>query len=210
MADATAVEPEIRRRDFLYIATATVGLIGAALTAWPFIDQMEPTEGTLAASGTLAVDLTKLAPGQQIVLQWQSKPIFVVRRTPQNLAALKDPALLRQLRDPQSRETQQPPYATNWSRALKPEYLVLIGICTHLGCIPGYQPLPNEVGPGWPGGWLCPCHGSKYDLAGRVYQNVPAPLNLPVPPYTFDTPTSLLIGENPPNESFTTSDYVGL
>lgn len=186
MADATAVEPEIRRRDFLYIATATVGLVGAALTAWPFIDQMEPTEGTLAASGTLAVDLTKLAPGQQIVLQWQSKPIFVVRRTPQNLAALKDPALLRQLRDPQSRETQQPPYATNWSRALKPEYLVLIGICTHLGCIP----LAHQ---GNYDGWFCPCHGSQYDSSGRIRQG-PAPLNLALPPYAFLSDSKIRIG----------------
>ena len=121
--------------------------------------------------------------GQQILVMWRSKPIFIVRRTPANLTELKNPSLLSKLRDPESENMQQPSYAKNWSRSLKPEYLVLVGICTHLGCIPAYTPKPGSLSATWPGGYLCHCHGSKYDLAGRVFQDVPAPLNLPVPPY---------------------------
>jgi ubiquinol-cytochrome c reductase iron-sulfur subunit len=163
---------------------------------------MEPSSDVLAAGGPLTVDLSKLEPGQQIVVSWRQHPIFVVHRTPKILEGLKSPSLLSVLRDPNSEEPQQPDYAKNWSRSLKPEYLVVVGICTHLGCIPTFTPNPGELGPKWPGGWLCHCHGSKYDLAGRVFQGVPAPLNLPVPPYSFANDTSLLIGHNPKGESF--------
>lgn len=196
--------PKVKRRDFLYIATSAVLGIGAAFSAWPFIDQMEPAADVLAAGGPLTVDLTHVAPGQQIVVRWRSKPIFIVNRTPAALQELKQPSLLSRLRDPNSQEDQQPTYADNWSRSIKPEYLVLVGICTHLGCIPGYKPQPGDpqLGPTWPGGYLCPCHGSRYDLAGRVFQGVPAPLNLPVPPYHFASDTSLVIGENPEGSTF--------
>jgi len=140
------------------------------------------------------------------VLLWRKSPMFIVHRTPAILAELKSPSALALVRDPNSDSTQQPPYAKNWSRSIKPEYLVLVGVCTHLGCIPNYRPGLGEVGPGWPGGWYCPCHGSKYDLAGRVFKGVPAPLNLPVPPYHFASETSLVLGANPPGGAFQMSD----
>ncbi len=206
-SSATAAEPiQVKRRDFLYIATGAVAAVGTAAAAWPLIDQMNPAADVLAAGGPLTVDLSSLAPGQQIVVMWRSKPVFVVHRTPENLKELKDPTLLARLRDPNSENMQQPSYAKNWSRSLKPEYLVLVGICTHLGCIPEFKPKPGDLSPTWPGGYLCPCHGSKYDLAGRVFQNVPAPMNLPVPPYHFEGDTKLIVGDNPPGETFTMSE----
>jgi ubiquinol-cytochrome c reductase iron-sulfur subunit len=187
----------IKRRDFLFVATGAVAAIGAALAAWPFIDQMEPDESVIAAGGPITVDLSSVQPGQQVLVRWQTRPIFIVHRTPAILNELKSPALLTQLRDPDSEEMQQPSYAQNWSRSLRPEYLVVVGICTHLGCIPTFTATPGALGPSWPGGYLCHCHGSKYDLAGRVFKGVPAPLNLPVPPYNFASAVSLVIGENP-------------
>lgn len=174
--------------------------------AWPFIDQMEPNSGVLAAGGPISVDLRSVAPGQQIVVNWRSHPIFIVNRTPELLATLRQPTLLDRLRDPNSEEIQQPPYAENWSRSIKPEFLVLVGVCTHLGCIPTFTPSAGAIDTAWPGGYLCHCHGSKYDLAGRVFQGVPAPLNLPVPPYHFTNETTLVIGENPPGSDFSLSD----
>jgi ubiquinol-cytochrome c reductase iron-sulfur subunit len=174
-------------------------LAGAALAAWPFIDSMEPAADTRAAGAPVDVDLSSLQPGQQIMLKWRGRPIFVVRRTPEALRSLKDPELISQLRDPRSQENQQPEYAANWHRSIKPEYLVLVGNCTHLGCIPDYKPNRDSLKPGWLGGYFCPCHGSLYDIAGRVFKGVPAPYNLPVPPYHFATETSVGVGENPPN-----------
>ena len=207
MSDTSAVagEPEVKRRDFLYIATGAVAAMGALFAVWPFVDQMEPASDVLAAGGPLTVDVSKIAPGQQILVMWRSKPIFIVNRPPAAQKELKNPSLLNRLRDPQSQQMQQPGYAQNWSRSLKPEFAVLVGICTHLGCIPAYTPKPGSIAANWPGGYLCHCHGSKYDLAGRVFQDVPAPLNLPVPPYHFASGTSLVIGENPKGESFSLS-----
>lgn len=193
---------ETQRRDFLFVATGAFAAVGVAGATWPFIDQMEPSSGVLAAGGPLLVDLSKMLPGQQIVVNWRSHPIFVVNRTPAILARLRLPSLLNQLRDPGSKETQQPSYAVNWSRSIKPEYLVVVGVCTHLGCIPTYTPSPGSLGSNWPGGYLCHCHGSKYDLAGRVFQGVPAPFNLPVPPYHFVNDTTIVIGENPTGNTF--------
>ena len=134
---------------------------------------------------------------------WRSRPIFIMRRTPEELQKLQSPQEASELRDPNSSELQQPDYAKNWHRSAKPEILVLVGICTHLGCIPGFIPQPGgELGPSWQGGYFCPCHGSRYDLAGRVFQGVPAPLNLPVPPYTFVSDTVVRIGENPAGSNF--------
>jgi ubiquinol-cytochrome c reductase iron-sulfur subunit len=195
---------EISRRDFLYIATGAFAGVGTLATAWPFIDQMNPSADTLAAGSPVTIDLSKIAPGQQIIIQWRSTPIFIVHRTAPALAGLRQQALLSRLSDPDSDEFQQPDYAKNWSRSLKPDYLVLVGICTHLGCIPRYQSQPEGGGieSQWPEGYLCPCHGSRYDLAGRVFRGMPAPLNLPVPPYHFSGETSLIVGENPPGSSF--------
>lgn len=208
--DATSEtsHPPVKRRDFLYIATGAVGGMGFLFSLWPFIDQMEPGANVVSAGGPVTADLSSLQPGQQITLIWRSHPIFVVRRTPQILSELKSATLLRQLRDPDSQEQQQPPYATNWSRSINPEFLVVIGICTHLGCIPTFSPKPGSVSPGWPGGYLCHCHGSKYDLAGRVFKNVPAPYNLPVPPYSFAGATTLIVGENPKGANFDVSSIL--
>ena len=192
------------RRDFLYIATAAFGAIGVAASIVPFVSQMDPDASTLAAGGPIELDLDKVAPGQQVAVRWRGRPVFVTHRTPKALQTLRDPALLAQLADPRSSELQQPPYAENWHRSIKPEYGVIIGICTHLGCIPEFEPQQNATQPAlnWPGGYFCPCHGSKYDLAGRVFRGVPAPYNLPVPPYHLVSDTRIRIGENPPNEHF--------
>jgi ubiquinol-cytochrome c reductase iron-sulfur subunit len=199
-----ADRPEVSRRDFLYIATAAAGALGAAATLVPLVDQMNPDSSTLAAGGPVDVDLSPLRPGQQIVVTWRSHPVQIVNRPPQILQMLQDPALVAQLADPQSQELQQPPYAVNWHRSVNPQYAVLVGICTHLGCIPLFYPQPDAQRPtaNWPGGYFCPCHGSKYDLAGRVFKDVPAPFNLPVPPYHFLSDTMIRIGENPENVKF--------
>jgi len=191
----------VNRRDFLYVATGAVATIGAAATLVPMFSQMNPDASTLAAGGPVEFDVSKLAPGQQAVVRWRSRPIFVVNRPPDALKTLQDQSHLSLLADPDSDEIQQPPYAKNWHRSVKPELSVLVGICTHLGCIPLFYPNPSQTLPtaGWQGGYFCPCHGSKYDLAGRVFHGVPAPYNLPVPPYRFVNDTTLRIGENPEN-----------
>jgi ubiquinol-cytochrome c reductase iron-sulfur subunit len=201
-SDATTLgthAPEASRRDFLYIATGTVAAVGAVATAIPFIAQMNPDASTLAAGGPVDLDVSKIAPGQQVVIRWRERPIFVFHRTPETLKTLDDPKLLSQLSDPNSQQMQQPPYAANATRSIKPEFGVLVGICTHLGCIPMFYPQPNLTSPvsNWLGGYFCPCHGSKYDPAGRVFSGVPAPYNLPVPPYTFVNETTIRVGENP-------------
>ncbi len=201
---SSAHAPEPSRRDFLYIATGAVAAFGAAATLVPLIDQMNPDAATLAAGGPVDLDLTKVAPGQQVQVRWRSRPIFVINRTPEALKALQSKEVLDRLSDPQSQDHQQPQYAQNWHRSIKPEYGVLVGICTHLGCLPLFFPQPNKTTPtaDWPGGYFCPCHGSKYDLAGRVYSGVPAPYNLPVPPYHYVNDKKIRIGENPKGETF--------
>ena len=195
---------EPSRRDFLYIATAAVATVGVAGTLVPLIDQMNPDAATLAAGGPVDLDLDKVAPGQQVQVRWRSRPIFVINRTPAALKLLQSKEVLNRLSDPNSENHQQPTYAQNWHRSIKPEFGVLVGICTHLGCIPSFFPEPNPTTPtaDWPGGYFCPCHGSKYDLAGRVYAGVPAPNNLPVPPYYFVNDKKVRIGENPKGENF--------
>ena len=191
--------PESTRRDFLYIATGTVATVGAVATLVPLISQMNPDASTLAAGGPVDLDVSKIEPGQQVVIRWRERPIFVFHRTPETLKTLQDPQLISQLSDPNSQQVQQAPYATNWHRSIKPEFGVLVGICTHLGCIPMFYPQPSATSPtpNWLGGYFCPCHGSKYDPAGRVFSGVPAPYNLPVPPYTFVSDAKIRVGENP-------------
>jgi len=190
---------EPSRRDFLYIATGTVAAVGAVATLVPLVNQMNPDASTLAAGGPVDLDISKIEPGQQVVVRWRERPIFVFHRTPETLKTLQDPKLIAVLADANSQQVQQAPYATNWHRSIKPEFGVLVGICTHLGCIPLFYPQPNATTPvaDWPGGYFCPCHGSKYDPAGRVFSGVPAPYNLPVPPYTFASNTTIRVGENP-------------
>jgi ubiquinol-cytochrome c reductase iron-sulfur subunit len=164
---------------------------------------MEPARDTLAAGAPVDIDISHIQPGQQIVVLWRSRPIFIMHRTEDELKTLQSQQDTSQLRDPNSAVLQQPEYAKNWHRSIKPEILVLVGICTHLGCIPGFNPAPGgDLGPSWQGGYFCPCHGSRYDLAGRVFQGVPAPLNLPVPPYNFVSDTVVRIGENPAGSTF--------
>lgn len=204
---ADRVEPT--RRDVLRVASgvagaaAVVGAVGAAAYVVPWRDDAAPSTA-LPAAGTVDVDLSPLQAGQQVMVFWRSWPVFVVRRSAQALATLRDPDLLGQLADPVSDELQQPPYAKNPERSIKPEFAVLVGICTHMGCTPTFYPQPHasDPVPDWPGGYLCPCHGSRYDLAGRVFKDVPAPYNLPVPPYRFVGDKTIRIGENPPNAKF--------
>ncbi len=202
-ADTTPVEPP-SRRDMLYLVTGSVAAVGAALSVWPFIDQMNPDARTIAAAGPVDIDVSQIQEGQRMVTLWAQRPVFVVHRPKSALDTLRDPKLLAQLRDPDSDNWQQPEYAKNWSRSIKPEFLVLVGICTHLGCVPLFDPQPDPTNPApdWLGGFFCPCHGSKYDLAGRVFQGVPAPYNLPVPPYHFPDDKTLRVGQNPPGQTW--------
>src|SRR5277367_813458 len=197
-------EPEGTRRDFLFIATATVGAVGALATLVPLIDQMNPDASTLAAGGPVDVDVSKIAEGAQIVIYWRQRPIFVFHRSKATLDALQSSQDVALLSDPNSSVDQQPPYATNWHRSVKPEYGLLVGICTHLGCIPLFYPNASATQPvaNWPGGYFCPCHGSKYDGAGRVFSGVPAPYNLPVPSYRFLNDTTVRVGENPSDSTW--------
>ncbi len=181
------------------IASGCAGAVGGVATAVPFVSSFEPSEKAKAAGAAVEVDIAELKPGEKITAEWRGKPIWIMRRTPEQLAEL--PKLDGQLADPKSDRTAYPTpeYAKNETRSIKPEVLVVIGICTHLGCSPidrlaaGPQPsLPND----WQGGFLCPCHGSTFDLAGRVFKNKPAPDNLEVPAHMYLSDTRLLIGED--------------
>jgi ubiquinol-cytochrome c reductase iron-sulfur subunit len=202
--DPTTGAHEPTRRDFLYIATAAVAGIGAAATLVPLISQMNPDASTLAAGGPVDLDVSKIAENAQVVIYWRQRPIFVFHRSQQTLQSMQSQEMISLLADPNSEQVQQPPYAANWHRSVKPELGVLVGICTHLGCIPLFYPQPSSTSPvsNWPGGYFCPCHGSKYDPAGRVFSGVPAPYNLPVPPYRFVNDTTIRVGENPPDSAF--------
>lgn len=186
------------RRRFLIGATGVMGAVGAAGVAVPFVASWQPSARALAAGAPVRVDIAKLAPGQQVTVAWRGRPVWLVHRTSTMIELTRafDPD---QLRDPESRAPQQPPYVTGPMRAIKPEIGVLVGICTHLGCSPVYRPEPGlpVFGSDWPGGYFCPCHGSKYDLAGRVFTNVPAPLNLEVPPHRYENDTIVVVGEDP-------------
>ena len=186
------------RRMLLIGATAAVGAVGAVGAAIPFVRSWSPSAKAKAAGAPVEVDFSQIQPGQRIVVKWRGRPVWLLRRTPEELASLKKVEPL--LRDPNSEDPQQPEYAKNEWRSIKPELLVLIGICTHLGCSPLYVPEIGKVEPSWQGGFFCPCHGSKYDLAGRVYSGMPAPKNLVVPPYSYTSPSVITIGvdkENP-------------
>lgn len=186
-----------KRRRFLIAATSLVGASGAAAVAAPFLASWSPSARALAAGAPVEVNVSKVEPGQLLRVIWRGKPVWIVNRSAEMLANLA--ANDSQLRDPASQVVQQQPsYAQNPHRSRKPQYLVLVGICTHLGCSPTYRPevAPEDLGSEWRGGWYCPCHGSKFDLAGRVYKNVPAATNLVVPPYYFKDDNTLLIGED--------------
>lgn len=185
----------VERRRLLIGATAAVGAVGAAGVAVPFVKSWNPSAKAKAAGAPVRADISQLEIGQRAVFEWRGKPVWVVRRTPQMLADLKKND--GDLKDPDSTEEQQPAYARNATRSLKPEILVLTGICTHLGCSPLFRPevAPADLGANWRGGFFCPCHGSRFDLAGRVFNGVPAPLNLVVPPHKYETDAVIVIGE---------------
>jgi ubiquinol-cytochrome c reductase iron-sulfur subunit len=183
------------RRHFLTVATAVTAGAGAVATAVPFVASFKPSARAQALGAPVERDVSKLEPGAIVKVEWRGKAIYIVRRTKEMLSSLdRDTDLLA---DPNSENTdQQPDYAMNEYRSIKPEYLVVEGVCTHLGCAPTprFEVAPADLGPEWPGGFFCPCHGSKFDLAGRVFKGVPAPSNLKVPPYRYVNDTTILIG----------------
>ncbi len=193
---------DLGRRRFLTASTAVVGAVGVVAAAIPFIESLSPSEAARAAGAPVNADISALEVGQRLILEWRLQPIWVVHRSPQTLAVL--PSLDDRLRDPKSQvASQQPPYCVNEWRSIKPEISVLVGVCTHLGCSPDmYEQIrPEPFDPNWKGGYFCPCHKSRFDMAGRVFDGVPAPINLLVPPYHFASDTLIVVGVNPNGEA---------
>ena len=188
------------RRRFLTATTAVVGAVGVGFAAVPFLTSWKPSARAQVAGAPVDVNIAKLEnePGMRMIVQWRGKPVWIFKRTPEQLAAL--PSLDERLKDPKSDNPDQTPvFAKNEARAIKPDIAVIVGICTHLGCVPGYVPemLPQPFDASWKGGFYCPCHQSRFDLAGRVFDGVPAPSNLEIPPYHFVDDTHLVIGVAP-------------
>ena len=189
-------EAGLSRRHFLTVATSVTGAVGLGFAAAPFVASFQPSARAQALGAPVEVDISKLEPGAMLRVSWRGQGVWILRRTEQMLAALESrPA---QLADPESQQSDQPEYTRNIARALRPEFLVVIGNCTHLGCAPieRFDVAPADLGPDWLGGFYCPCHGSRFDLAGRVYANMPAPTNLPIPPYRFVTDSLIVVGED--------------
>lgn len=184
------------RRRFLTLTTTVVGGAGATVAAWPFVASLWPSARAQALGAPTIADISKIEPGQKVTYVWRGKPVWVIKRTPEMVATLKTVA--GALRDPDSEEPQQPDYIKGETRSLKPEVLVMIGSCTHLGCSPTFRPdhPAPEIDAHWQGGFFCPCHGSKFDLSGRVYKGVPAPFNLKVPPHRYVDANTIVIGED--------------
>lgn len=194
------------RRHFLTLATCSAVGVGAAGFVWPFLESLAPPP--ISEASPVDVDLNKIDMGQQITMIWGGRPVLVVKRSSEALNTLQNTTLLDRLRDPNSKDYQQPDYAQNWHRSIRPDIGVLIGICTHLGCVPSYSSLNlmahNQVKS--ERGYKCACHGSQFDLAGRVFRGAPAPYNLPVPPYHFPQDHILRIGQNPAGKNFSLND----
>jgi len=185
-----------KRRHFLTAAATVVGGVGVLATAVPFVSTLSPSARTRAIGGPVEADISKLKPGEMQIEKWRGKPVWILRRSEESIAELVE--MVDALRDPESDVEQQPEYAKNGHRSVNPEYLVVVGLCTHLGCSPKYRSKNEgeEFGADWKGGFFCPCHGSKFDLAGRVFKGVPAPANLLVPKYQFISETKILIGDD--------------
>ncbi|OQW90095.1 MAG: ubiquinol-cytochrome c reductase iron-sulfur subunit [Rhodoferax ferrireducens] len=194
---ANASDHDAERRNMVMLTVAVAGIATVA-TAVPFITSFSPSERALASGAAVEADISDLAPGTMKTVEWRGKPVWIVRHTPEVLADL--PSLDSELVDPQSKVTsQQPAYAQNATRSIKPEYLIAVGICTHLGCSPSAVPAGTanpSVGNNWKGGFFCPCHGSTFDSAGRVFKNKPAPTNLEIPPHKYLSDGRVLIGED--------------
>ena len=185
----------LKRRNFLTNLTKVVGGIGAVFALIPFLSTMSPSEKTKMAGAPIEIDISAITPGTFKIVEWRGKPVWVVHRTPEMLNILDNK--VDYLADPESSSEMQPIYAQNKYRSVKPEFLILVGVCTHLGCSPLYKPGENkELGLEWKGGFFCPCHGSKFDLSGRVFKVMPAGTNLEVPPYYFANDTKLIVGED--------------
>jgi len=183
------------RRRVLTTATTVVGAVGVVAVAVPFVGSWNPSAKAKAAGAPVKANISNIEPGQMITVEWRGKPVYIVRRTSEALAGLQKTNDL--VSDPDSEKPQQPAYAQNATRAIKDEYLILLGLCTHLGCAPMFRPDVGAVdlgGEEWQGGFFCPCHGSKFDLAGRVYKGVPAPINLEVPPHAYESDSVVIIG----------------
>lgn len=176
------------RRRFLYVATGAMGSVAAVGVATPFVKSWFPSERAKAIGAPISVDIGTLEPGEMRIAEWRGKPIFIVRRTAEAVARLESEELVGRLADPDSRQSIQPAYAQNPARSISPDLLIIEGVCTHLGCAPQYRPNvePQPYNENWLGGFFCPCHGSQFDLSGRVYRNMPAPTNLVIPPHTIE------------------------
>ena len=197
MSDSDSNTVDLKRRRMLIAATSVVGAVGTAAFATPLLISWMPSARAKAAGAPVEVNISKVEPGQLVRVIWRGKPVWLIKRTDQMLKDL--PSNVSLLADPESNvEAQQPAYAKNEGRSRKPEMLVLIGICTHLGCSPTYRPevAAADLGADWKGGFYCPCHGSRFDMSGRVFKNVPAPTNLIVPPHFYKTDEVLRIGED--------------
>ena len=193
-ADDGRASDQTRRR-FLTAATSGISAVGVVGVAVPFMASWNPSEKAKAAGAPVKADISKIEPGQMVVVEWRGKPVYVLRRTPEQIAGL--PSLDDSLKDPNSDGSGQPAYISGAPRSLNEEYLVVVGLCTHLGCAPKFRPEVGAAdlgGDSWLGGFFCPCHGSKFDLAGRVYKGVPAADNLIIPPYSFEGDNVLVIG----------------
>ncbi len=190
----TADNVNTNRRRFLVGATSVVGAAGAVGVAVPFVASWNPSAKAKAAGAPVKANLGKIEPGGMITVEWRGQPVYIVRRTEEALAGLKQ--IESKLSDPHSERPQQPEYAKNQFRSINEEFLIVVGICTHLGCAPKFKPEPGSIDAEWTGGFYCPCHGSKFDLAGRVYTGVPAPSNLVVPKHRYDSKNIVVIGED--------------
>ena len=198
MSTEGAIHPQAdtSRRRFLTLAASGMGVVGGAAVVWPFLASLRPSAKAQAAGAPVAVDISAIEAGQKLSVTWRGKAIWVVRRTPEMIASLDK--VKGDLVDPDSGSSAQPEYTKNAARAIKPEVSVMIANCTHLGCIPTFRPEhpAPDVHPNWEGGFYCPCHGSKFDMAGRVYKGSPAPVNLAIPPHRFASDTQVVIGED--------------
>lgn len=186
---------DMSKRQFLTSALTIVGAVGTGYLAVPFLSQMQPSARAMAAGAPVEIDISKIEPGQLIRVAWRGKPVWVLSRTPEVIEILEKET--KKLADPDSSESEQPESSQNPLRSIKPELFLAVGLCTHLGCSPTFRPeiAPNDLGKDWKGGFFCPCHGSGFDLAGRVYRSVPAPTNLVIPPYRYITDTLIIVGE---------------
>ena len=182
------------KRSFLKKTSLFLGAVGAAGVGVPLLGYLSPNKSTKEAGKPVTIDVSSMKMGEQKTVLWRSKPVWVIRRSAEMLASLSLTSAF--LKDPDSTVDQQPDYARNAERSVRPDFLVLLGVCTHLGCSPTYRPEPKSVDDSWNGGFYCSCHGSKFDLAGRVYKNMPAPINLEVPPYHFMDENTLVIGDS--------------